>query len=121
VVHADLPGLSPKKKAKLRDNALTVEGERRSQHDENRGGIHPSERRYGRFHRTIPLPGGVNPDQVNARFENGVTAPMLQARSNTRQIPIQPSVSQSSGAPAPSKTAQPEATRSGGEQRNRVA
>ncbi|HWE49237.1 MAG TPA: Hsp20/alpha crystallin family protein [Bryobacteraceae bacterium] len=123
VVHAELPGLKPEEvKVELRDNALTIEGERQSQHEEKQGGVHRSERRYGRFYRSIPLPEGVNPDQVNARFDNGVleiTAPLPQGRSNTRQIPIQQGGTPSGAAQT--KSAQPEATRSGGEQRNRAA
>src|SRR5581483_3100577 len=113
VVHAELPGLKPEEvKVELRDNALVIEGERRSEHEENRGGIHRSERHYGQFYREIPLPEGVNPDQVNARFENGileVTAPIPQARSNTRQIPIQSTGGQQTGA-------QTGSTQSGGAQ-----
>jgi HSP20 family protein len=130
VVHADLPGLKPEEvKVQLRDNALIIEGERRSQHEENQGGIHRSERRYGQFYRAIPLPEGVNPDQVNAHFENGVleiTAPMPQTRQNSRQIPIQSGTAQSSGQirtgeSTQSKGAQPEGTQSGSAGRNRAA
>ncbi len=115
LIHAELPGLKPEEvKVELRDNALVIEGERRSEHEENRGGIHRSERRYGQFYREIPLPEGVNPDQVNARFENGmleITAPVPQARSNSRQIPIQGA----SGQSAQSKGAQTESKQTGGQ------
>jgi HSP20 family protein len=106
MIHAELPGLKPEEvKVEVRDNALVIEGERRSEHEENRGGIHRSERRYGQFYREIPLPEGVNPDQINARFENGmleITAPVPQARSNSRQIPIQSTGGQSAGSQASS-------------------
>jgi HSP20 family protein len=129
IVRAELPGLKPEEvKVELRDNALVIEGERRSEHEETRGGIHRSERRYGQFYREIPLPEGVNPDQVNARFENGmleITAPVPQARSNSRQIPIQSASAQSAGTAQPggaqSKGAQTESAQAGGGQRNRAA
>jgi len=128
LVHAELPGLKPEEvKVELRDNALVIEGERRSEHEENRGGVHRSERRYGQFYREIPLPEGVNPDQINARFENGmleITAPMPQARSNSRQIPIEATGGQSGGttqAGGQAKNAQSESTQLGGAQRNKAA
>lgn len=129
VIHAELPGLKPEEvKVELRDNAVVIEGERRSEHEENRGGIHRSERRYGQFYREIPIPEGVNPDQVKARFENGmleITAPVPQARSNSRQIPIQSASGQSAGTAQPggaqSKGAQTESAQSGGAQRHRAA
>lgn len=129
VIHAELPGLKPEEvKVELRDNELVIEGERRSEHEETRAGIHRSERRYGQFYRAIPLPEGVNSDQVNARFENGmleITAPMPQARSNSRQIPIQSTSAQSTGTAQAggeqTKGAKSENTQSGGAQRNKAA
>jgi HSP20 family protein len=100
VVRADLPGLTKDDvHVEVTDEALTIEGERRSEHEERQGGFFRSERRYGTFHRQIPLPEGVNPDQVKASFKDGVLevsmpAPQRQARG--RQIEIQ------SGAPSPS-------------------
>ena len=138
VIHAELPGLKPEEvKVELRDNALVIEGERRTEHEENRGDIHRSERRYGQFYREIPIPEGVNPDQVKARFENGmleITAPVPQARSNSRQIPIQSTRGQSTATQttsgqsagtaqpgAQSKGAQTENTPPAGAQHNRAA
>jgi len=101
VVHAELPGLKPEEvNVEVADDALIIQGERRSQHEENQGGLHRSERRYGRFYRSIPLPEGVNPEQVRANFQNGVlevTVPTTQQPSNRRQIPIQ----SGSSAPVP--------------------
>jgi HSP20 family protein len=93
IVHADLPGLKPEEvKVELTDDALVIEGERKSQYEDNQGGVQRSERRYGHFYRTVPLPEGTNPEQVRARFENGVlevTMPVPEQKSNRRQIPIE--------------------------------
>ena len=93
VVHAELPGLKPEDvKVELTDDALIVHGERKSEHEETRSGVRRSERRYGQFYRSIPLPEGVNAEQVRAKFENGVleiTVPVPQQQSNRREIPIQ--------------------------------
>jgi HSP20 family protein len=102
VVRADLPGLTKDDvHVEVTDEALTIEGERRSEHEQQQGGFFRSERRYGTFRRQIPLPEGINADQVTASFKDGVLevsmpAPQRQARG--RQIEIQ------SGAPSPSGT-----------------
>jgi HSP20 family protein len=98
VVRADLPGLTKDDvHVEVTDEALTIEGERRAEHEERQGGFFRSERRYGTFRRQIPLPEGVNADQVTASFKDGVLeismpAPQRQARG--RRIEIQ------SGAPS---------------------
>ncbi len=45
-----------------------------------------SERSYGRFFRSIPLPEGVNPDDVNAKFKDGVLEiTMPRPKQDTRR------------------------------------
>jgi len=93
VIHAELPGIKPEEvKVEMADNAITIQGERRSQNEETQGGVRRTERRYGHFYRSIPMPEGVNPEQVRAKFENGIleiTVPAPQEQSNRRQIPVQ--------------------------------
>jgi HSP20 family protein len=102
VVRADLPGLTKDDvHVEVTDEALTIEGERRAEHEERQGGVYHSERRYGTFRRQLPLPEGVNAEQVTASFKDGVLevampAPQRQARG--RRIEIH------SGAPSPSET-----------------
>jgi len=91
-VHAELPGLKPEDvKIEVTDDALVIEGERKSEHEEKSKGVYRSERRYGRFYRSIPLPEGAQADQAKARFQNGVlevTLPVPERKSNRREIPI---------------------------------
>ena len=50
-----------------------------------------SERSYGQFFRAIPLPDGVNAEQCDATFKDGVLEVALKApqqREKSRQIPI---------------------------------
>jgi HSP20 family protein len=93
VVHAELAGLKPEDvHVELTDDTLVIRGERKYEHKEDKEGIQRTERSYGEFYRSIPVPEGLNPEQVKAKFENGVlevTAPMPPRQSNTRQIPIQ--------------------------------
>jgi len=104
VVRADLPGLTKDDvHVEVTDEALTIEGERRSEHEERQGAFFHSERRYGTFHRHIPLPEGVNAHQVTASFKDGVLevsmpAPHQQARG--RRIEIHSGTPSSSGAPS---------------------
>jgi len=73
VVRADLPGLKKEDiSIDVTDNDLTISGERRQEHETDRGGVYRSERSYGSFHRTIPLPEGAMADQAKASFKDGV-------------------------------------------------
>src|SRR5947209_16823889 len=63
IVHAELPGIKPEEvKVELTDGALVIQGERRSEHEENQGGVRRTERHYGQFYRSIPVPEEVDPE-----------------------------------------------------------
>jgi HSP20 family protein len=85
VVCADLPGARKEDvHVEIRDNALILHGERHQESEYNQGGFYRSERSYGRFQRVIPLPDGVNPEQAQANFKDGVleiTLPLPQRES----------------------------------------
>jgi HSP20 family protein len=93
IVRADLPGLGKDDvKVNIEDNALTIQGERRQEHEENREGWRHSERSYGSFYRSIPLPEGVDAENAKANFRDGVLeitmpAPKREERRG-RQIEI---------------------------------
>ena len=91
-VCAELPGLRPEDvKIEVTDDALVIEGERKQEREEERGGKWHSERRYGKFYRTIPLPEGANTEHARAEFKNGelrVTVPVERPQNKRRQIPI---------------------------------
>jgi HSP20 family protein len=73
VVKADLPGLKKDEvKIDVTDDAITIQGERRSEHEEEREGVYRSERSYGSFYRVVPVPEGAITDQAKATFNNGV-------------------------------------------------
>jgi HSP20 family protein len=73
VVRADLPGMSKDDvKVDVTDEAITIQGERRREHEEEHGGVYRSERSYGSFYRAIPLPEGAITDQAKASFKDGV-------------------------------------------------
>jgi HSP20 family protein len=73
VVKADLPGLKKDEvKVDVADDAITIQGERHAEHEEDREGYYRSERTYGTFYRVVPLPEGAMTDQAKATFNNGV-------------------------------------------------
>jgi HSP20 family protein len=74
------------------EDAIVISGERKDEREVERGGVHVTERRYGQFYRSIPLPEGAQTDQVKARFENGVleiTVPAQETRTGRRQIQVE--------------------------------
>lgn len=79
----DMPGI-PKSEIKLEihDNQLTISGERRSKE----GGS----RQFARFHQSFTLPAGVDADQVEADYEDGVLKVLLPKAQSAkpRQISI---------------------------------
>jgi HSP20 family protein len=80
IVRADLPGLKKEDlEVDLTDDAVTIRGERRDEHQEEGEGYWRSEREYGQFHRTIPLPEGVIGESAKATFRDGVLEITMQA------------------------------------------
>jgi HSP20 family protein len=92
VVRADLPGMTKDDvNVEVADDALVIRGERRSEREENEEGYYRSERSYGSFYRQIPLPEGVNAENANATFRNGmleITMPAPQSAGQRRQLEI---------------------------------
>jgi len=80
VVRADLPGMNKDDvHVNIADDVLTIQGERRNEHEEEHEGWYRNERSYGSFYRTIPLPEGTIADSAKASFKNGVLEVTLQA------------------------------------------
>lgn len=73
VIRADLPGLTKDDvKVDVTEDAITIQGERKREHEEEKGGVYRSERSYGSFSRVIGLPEGAMTDQAKAIFKDGV-------------------------------------------------
>jgi len=64
LVTAELPGLKQEDvKVHIDGDTLVVEGERKQENEEKREGYYHSERSYGKFYRSILLPGGPKPSK----------------------------------------------------------
>ena len=73
VIRAELPGVKQEDvDITLENNVLTISGERKSEQEEERGGYHVRERRYGSFSRSLALPEGLDESKIHARYDNGV-------------------------------------------------
>jgi HSP20 family protein len=73
VVRADLPGLRKEDvKVNVQDNVLILEGERKVEEVVKKEGFHRTERAYGTFFRSLPLPEDVKLDKIDATFKDGV-------------------------------------------------
>jgi HSP20 family protein len=77
VIQLALPGVDPKGVAvSVMDNALTVKGERKADHDPTGKDYFVREVAYGAFQRSFVLPEGVDAAHVEAKSANG----MLEVR-----------------------------------------
>jgi HSP20 family protein len=100
-ISMELPGVEPDNvRISLENNTLTIRGEKRQQIDENNERVHRFERVYGIFERTFVLPNTVDPDKIEARFENGVLLVRIPKaeRARPREIRVNTSASGSSQA-----------------------
>ncbi len=72
-VRAELPGIDPKDlDVSVSGNQLVLRGEKKDTSEIEEKGFHQCETRYGSFHRTIPLPEGVDTENIDAQYAHGV-------------------------------------------------
>jgi len=73
LVRADLPGMNKKDiHIELHEGYLTLRGERKSEHEENKDNFHRIERTYGSFERSFRIPEGVTEKDIHAKYKDGV-------------------------------------------------
>lgn len=92
-IEVELPGMSEADiDISISGEAMTIRGEKKVAHEERRKGVYMSERSYGAFYRTIPLPPGVDTDKAEARFKHGVLTVTLpksaEAQAKIKRIPV---------------------------------
>ena len=72
-INAELPGINKEDiKVELKDNILTLSGEKATQHEKKDRNLHVCERVFGSFSRSFQLPPQVKSDKIKAEFKNGV-------------------------------------------------
>jgi HSP20 family protein len=73
IMKADLPGLSREDiEIQIRDNTLSLRGERRFAKDVQQENYLRIERAYGAFQRNFTLPATIQQDEIRATFRDGV-------------------------------------------------
>jgi HSP20 family protein len=91
-VSADLPGVKKEDvKIEITQDAVTLQGQRNQEKTSSEGGFYRSERSYGTFYRTIPLPEGANTENASATFRDGVLQIEIetpQQKSSARTLEI---------------------------------
>jgi HSP20 family protein len=92
-VRAELSGLAPSDvKVEVAKDTIILQGERKLEHEEKDEGVLRTERQYGFFYRSIPLPEGADVERASARLHDGileVTIPVPQRKEERRAIPIE--------------------------------
>ncbi len=73
VIKADLPGVDKKDiHIDLKDNVLTLEGERSHENEVKEDRYCRKERVHGKFRRSFMLPEGLDPEKIKAEYTDGV-------------------------------------------------
>jgi HSP20 family protein len=94
VTRVDLPGVKKEDvSVEVTDGCLALSGERKREIEEKKENYYRTEREYGRFYRTVPLPEGVRVEDVKATFADGileVSVPLpVAARPDVRKVQIE--------------------------------
>lgn len=95
-VYAFAPGIDPQSiDVQLEKGVLAISGERicefpedkpaddKTVNGKNRSMVHINERFSGRFRRVISLPDDIDPEQITARYQDGVLQISVARRSET--------------------------------------
>ncbi len=95
VVELELPGIDVDNDVdiEIHDGVLVIGGRRSSERSEENEGVYLTERRTGRFRRTMSLPDGVDVDAVTATYDDGVMkvrVPLPEGNSteNSKRVEI---------------------------------
>ena len=72
-IHFAAPGLSKEDfNIELKDNYLTVSGERKFSNEKKDKNYHSIETSYGSFNRAFALPENVDASKINAKYDKGI-------------------------------------------------
>ena len=72
-LHLELPGVGKKDvNINIKENILTIEGDKKSEKDSKSDKYHHNERVFGKFRKTFRLPDLVDRDKIEAVFTDGV-------------------------------------------------
>ncbi len=93
VVKAELPGMSKDDiKLSMENGVLSIQGEKKEEHESREGGVLRRERSYGSFYRAFALPAGVDPSKAVASYKDGVLELKLPKKEESKPKSIEISV-----------------------------
>jgi HSP20 family protein len=73
VIKAELPGIDKKDiNIDVKDNVLTLKGERSYDNEVKKDKYYRRERSFGRFERAFQLPVDVDPEKISADYKDGI-------------------------------------------------
>src|SRR5258708_36689920 len=87
----EVPGIDEKDiDVRIKNNMLTVHGQRKFEKEEKEENFRRVERQYGSFTRSFTLPNTVNTDSVQAHYDKGVLKVQLakKAEAKPKQIKV---------------------------------
>jgi HSP20 family protein len=88
VVRLEVPGVEKEDcRVTIENDVLHLDGDRHMTRTQDNSTFHLTERAYGAFHRSVPLPGNVLKDQATASYQSGVLTvrvPKLAGTGPTR-------------------------------------
>lgn len=91
-IKVDLPGVDPSEiELTVKDNQLTLTGERKAAPEQHNGNRFRQEMSYGPFTRTFTLPEGITAEELRARYHNGVLEVIVPvpAAKLPKKVPVQ--------------------------------
>ncbi len=91
-IEVDLPGVKKEDiKVDVKDNALTISGERKFKNETKEDDYYKIESSYGKFSRTFTLPDDADIENIEASSTDGVlevVIPKLKKEDNTKTIEV---------------------------------
>ncbi|WPY01869.1 Hsp20/alpha crystallin family protein (plasmid) [Candidatus Trichorickettsia mobilis] len=90
-IEVELPGIKQQDiEVKMDNNILTIKGQREEEKEEKERTYYTRERYYGSFQRSVSLPNNVNPDDIEAKFDNGILHIQIPKKptDNSKRIEI---------------------------------
>ena len=89
ILKAELPEVDQDSiELRIRDNRITVRGDRQLKKPVSKKQFHRMERAYGPFSRTFSLPVSIDPDKVKADFKKGVLKVTMPKREDELRKPF---------------------------------
>lgn len=93
VVRAEMPGIDPNNvNISVSNGALELQGEKREEKESGEKGNAWTERRYGAFHRHIPLDQEIKEEEIKATYKDGILrieVPKAEKSTSRKTIPIE--------------------------------